>query len=151
MMQASEFHKLYVRDLDRLMSELDAYQDEESLWIKVDGINNSAGNLFMHLCGNLKHFIGAVLAKTGYERRRDFEFNGKVSLAELKVEIEQTKQILEEFFLSDKDVAYQEEYPLQPFGYEMTTAYFLMHLHSHLNYHLGQINYHRRILSNSSI
>ncbi len=150
MMLASEFKKLYGRDLDRLMTELEAYPNEESLWIKVDGINNTAGNLFMHLCGNLQHFIGAILIQSGYERKRDFEFNGKVSLTELKSEIEKTQQTLDDFFSNSADDRYQDEYPLQPFGYAMTTRYFLIHLHSHLNYHLGQINYHRRILSKSS-
>ncbi len=150
-MLATELNKLYTRDLDRLMIELESYADEESLWIKVDGINNSAGNLFMHLCGNLQHFIGAILAKTGYERQRDFEFNGKLSLAQITAEIVQTKQVLIDYFSNSEDADFQEEYPLQPFGYAMSVAYFMMHLHSHLSYHMGQINYHRRILSKSSI
>lgn len=150
MMLATDFKNLYNRDLDRLMAELDAYPDEELLWRKVDGINNSAGNLFMHLCGNLQHFIGAVLANSGYERKRDFEFNGKVKMNDLRSDIERTKQVLNEFFESESNADYLEDYPLQPFGYTMTTRFFMIHLHSHLNYHLGQINYHRRILSETS-
>ncbi|WP_436515507.1 DinB family protein [Ekhidna sp. To15] len=149
-MIASDFKKLFDRDLDRLMTELDAYPNEKSLWIKVDGINNTAGNLFMHLSGNLQHFIGAILAESSYERNREFEFNGKVSFNELMSEVEKTKQVLADYFQSDPSADYQEVYPLQPFGYPMTTRYFLIHLHSHLNYHLGQINYHRRILSKTS-
>jgi uncharacterized damage-inducible protein DinB len=38
-------------------------------------------------------------------------------------------------------------YPSNVFGYEMTTEYFLVHLYGHLDYHLGQINYHRRLLN----
>lgn len=150
MMQASDFKKLYNRDLDRLMTELEAYPDEESLWIKVDGINNTAGNLFMHLCGNLQHFVGAILAKTGYERQRDFEFNGKASFDEIKADIGKTKEVIDQTFSTITEESFDEEYPLQPFGYAMTVSYFLTHLHSHLNYHLGQINYHRRILSKSA-
>ncbi|MEP1032948.1 DinB family protein [Ekhidna sp.] len=146
-MQASDFKSLFIRDLDRLMDELETYTSEESLWIKVDGINNSAGNLFMHLCGNLQHFIGAVLANSGYERKRDFEFNGRVTIDELKTDIQETKRVLEDYFQNESNTAYDKEYPLQPFGYTMTINYFLMHLLGHLNYHLGQINYHRRILS----
>jgi uncharacterized damage-inducible protein DinB len=38
------------------------------------------------------------------------------------------------------------QYPLQVLGYPMTTTYFLVHLYGHLNYHLGQVNYLRRLL-----
>lgn len=145
-MQAKDFEKLYVRDLDKLLSELEAYPNEDSLWVKVDGINNSAGNLFMHLCGNLQHFIGAILADTGYERQRDFEFNGTATLDELKLQIGKTKQVLVDYFSRADAEDFQSEYPIQPFGHSMTVGYFLLHLHGHLNYHLGQINYHRRIL-----
>ncbi|MEO9483766.1 MAG: DinB family protein [Ekhidna sp.] len=149
-MLASELKDLFSRDLDRLMHELESYESEDVIWEKVGKISNSAGNLFMHLCGNLQHFIGAVLAKTGYERKRDFEFNGKVSMEELKLEIEKTKQTLQAYFETAEDSTFSEEYPLQPFGHAMTISYFLIHLQGHLNYHMGQINYHRRILSKTS-
>ena len=146
-MQASELKTLFSRDLDRLMTELEAYPNEDSLWVKADGINNSAGNLFLHLCGNLQHFIGAILNDTGYVRQRDFEFDGRVMLDELKDDIDKTKHVLEVYFDLVNDSVLQTEYPLQPFGYPMSINYFLIHLQGHLNYHLGQINYHRRILS----
>lgn len=149
-MVASDFKKLFSRDVDRLMTELEAYTTEEDLWITVDGINNSAGNLLMHLCGNLQHFIGAMLGNTGYERQRDFEFNGKMSLNELKEEISKTKSALNDYFDRGTSIDFEEEYPIQPFGHPMSVNYFLIHLNGHLNYHLGQINYHRRILSKTS-
>ena len=128
------------------MTELKAYSKEESLWKKVDGINNSAGNLIMHLCGNLQHFIGAVLGNTGYKRKRDFEFSGRVSFQELNEEINLTAKVIGDYFDQVDSSDLEEEYPLEPFGYPMTVNYFLMHLLGHLNYHLGQVNYHRRIL-----
>jgi len=39
------------------------------------------------------------------------------------------------------------QYPEKVFDYDMTVQYFLLHLLAHLSYHLGQINYHRRIVS----
>lgn len=145
-MIAQEFNKLFIRDLDKLMTELESYPEEEFIWKKVDGINNSAGNLMMHLCGNLQHFIGAVLGNTGYKRERDFEFSGRLSVDEIKEEIRVTKKVIDHYF-SQADVNdFDEQYPLEPFGYPMTVRYFLIHLQGHLNYHLGQVNYHRRIL-----
>jgi uncharacterized damage-inducible protein DinB len=146
-MIAQEFSKLFIRDLDKLMTELESYSVEESLWVKVDGINNSAGNLIMHLCGNLQHFIGAILGETGYERKRDFEFNGHTTVVELEDDIMLTKKVIADYFNQVDEGIFSKNYPLEPFGYSMTVNYFLIHLHGHLNYHLGQVNYHRRILS----
>ncbi len=144
-MLSTELKKLFERDLEYLGKELDAYPNEESLWIKTEGINNTGGNLFMHLCGNLQHFIGTIMMQNGYVRNRDFEFKGKLLLKELKKELEITKKVVETYF--EGVVAVEEKFPLEVFKYPMTVGYFLIHLHGHLNYHTGQINYHRRLLA----
>ncbi len=146
-MIVEDLAKLFERDLDRLQKELESYPSEESLWLKVEGINNTAGNLFIHLCGNLQHFIGATLAQNGYVRNRDFEFQGRLPFEQIKKEIEITKEVITQYFGKVKTSALDELYPLEVFGYPMTTSYFLIHLQGHMNYHTGQINYHRRILS----
>ena len=85
---------LYIRDLDKLEVELSSYPDEKSIWTTSGSISNSAGNLCLHICGNLQHFIGAVLGKSGYERNREFEFSAKnVPLEKLKIEISIKKDI----------------------------------------------------------
>ena len=66
--------EIFERDLNKLIEELKLYKDESSLWIVKDGISNSAGNLSLHLVGNLNHFIGATLGNSGYIRNRDDEF-----------------------------------------------------------------------------
>ena len=142
----SELNKLFTRDLDKLSKELNSYENEDQIWVVKNEINNSAGTLFLHLCGNLKHFIGATLDKTGYERDREFEFSGKVSKDDLVSNINETKEVLNEYFerVSVDDMS--DPYPLQPFGYPMTKSEFLVHLYGHLSYHMGQINYHRRLI-----
>lgn len=146
-MNTKDFQELFIRDLDRLKVELEAYPSEESLWVKADGINNSAGNLILHLCGNLLHFIGATLGETGYIRKRDFEFNGHVSYQDLMDGIEETKKMIQLSLnkLTDEDL--EKKYPVEHFGYPMKTGHFFLHLFGHFSYHLGQVNYHRRILS----
>lgn len=81
---SNEIKALFERDLDRLRAELDAYSDDDRLWQVAKDIKNSAGNLIMHICGNLQHYIGAVLSETGYVRDRDFEFTGRVAREELE-------------------------------------------------------------------
>ncbi|OCA71784.1 DinB superfamily protein [Chryseobacterium arthrosphaerae] len=138
---------LYKRDLNKLKTEIEAYQKEENIWKTDKNISNSAGNLCLHLIGNLNHFIGAQLGNTGYIRHRELEFSLKdIPQAELTEKIEATAAMIDSTLsqLSDEDL--KKEYPLVVFEDKMTTDYFLIHLVTHLDYHLGQINYHRRLL-----
>jgi uncharacterized damage-inducible protein DinB len=138
---------LFTRDLTKLKTEIEAYRNEEAIWKTDKHISNSAGNLALHLVGNLSHFVGAVLGNSGYIRNRDLEFSLKdVPKEELIRKIEQATETvgLTLQALSAEDL--EKEFPGEPLGYKMTTAYFLIHLFGHLSYHLGQINYHRRML-----
>ena len=138
---------LFERDLGKLIYEINQFPDEKQLWLTPGGINNSPGNLCLHICGNLKHFIGSLLGHTGYKRERDKEFSLRnVPKKELISNIEETKLILLKVFENLKQDKLKEKYPINVFNNDMTVEYFLIHLHSHLNYHLGQINYLRRLI-----
>ncbi len=138
---------LFQRDLKKLKTEITSYKDENKLWDYAGAIKNSGGNLCLHLCGNLQHFIGTTLSNLGYKRNRDAEFNRKnVPVDELIKEIDKTLEIVMETLKNFEEEKLIEIYPINVFGKEMTTGFFLAHLTTHLNYHLGQINYHRRLL-----
>lgn len=138
---------LYERDLDKLRTEIEAYSNEANLWKTVDGISNSAGNLCLHLTGNLQHFFGAILSNTGYVRDRDSEFaNRNVSRDEMLAMIDSTKEVVVRTLNQLTDDDFAKTYPIEVFGRPMTTGFFATHLATHFNYHLGQINYHRRLL-----
>lgn len=139
---------IYRRDLEKLKTEVEQYSSDEHLWLVHGEIANSGGNLALHLIGNLKHFIGATLGDSGYVRDRDSEFSSAgVSRAELISSIEETSEVVSATLanLATEDLA--ATYPIEVFGEPMTTEYFLVHLATHLSYHLGQINYHRRLLA----
>ncbi|MEJ2493611.1 MAG: DinB family protein [Ignavibacteriaceae bacterium] len=139
--------KLFNRDLEKLKTEISSYNDEKKLWEISGEIKNSAGNLCMHLCGNLQHFIGNILGNSGYVRNREAEFSTKdIQKEKLLDEINVTAKVVEKTISELKEDKFNEIYPVNVFGYEMTTEFFLVHLATHLNYHLGQINYHRRLL-----
>ena len=145
-----DLRKLFLRDLGKLEKEINAYRHESSLWLIDKEILNSAGNLCKHLTGNLKHFIGHILGKTGYIRDREAEFSTThLSKAALSLEIATTKEAINLSFDQLDTTKMKLKYPIDVLGYEMTVQYFLFHLLSHLNYHLGQINYHRRLLDKS--
>ena len=140
--------ELYERDLGKLKEEIGQYTDEADLWKTSDGISNSAGNLCLHLTGNLKHFFGAVLGNNGYVRNRDAEFSHKnVSKSDMLAEIDVTRNVVLSTLAELTEEDFDKPYPIEVFGQPLTTGYFLTHLTTHLNWHLGQINYHRRLLA----
>lgn len=138
---------LFQRELEKLKHEIAAYQDERNIWKIEHNIANSAGNLCLHLVGNLNTYIGKHLGGTDYVRDRDGEFSQKdVPQAELVRMVEGTIAVVEKSLASLTPEQLSEHYPADVFGEKMTTEFFLVHLLAHLTYHLGQVNYHRRLL-----
>lgn len=149
-MVLEELKKVFVKDLLKLKEEISLYKNEATIWQVKQGIANSAGNLCLHLVGNLNHFIGTTLGNTGYVRHRDQEFALKdIPRHQLIKMVEDTSAMIEKVLPNIKDDSLADEYPILVFKDKMTTGYFLIHLVGHLGYHLGQINYHRRLLENS--
>lgn len=138
---------LITRDLQKLKSELELYQQEASIWKVEKNIANSAGNLCLHLVGNLNAFVGSILGKTGYVRDRDAEFALKnIPRKELIQKIEATIEMVQNVLPTVRADALAAEYPVLVLKEKTTTEYFLIHLAVHLGYHLGQVNYHRRLI-----
>lgn len=140
---------LFERDLNRLHEQIESYSSESNLWIADKEITNCAGNLALHLVGNLNTFIGAVIGNTGYIRKRDLEFSLKdVPRAELLAMIDETRTIVDSSLENMDPSLMNTEYPILVFKEPRTYQHFLIHLATHLGYHLGQVNYHRRLLDN---
>lgn len=138
---------LFNRDLTKLKSEIELYENENKIWFVEKGITNSAGNLTLHLIGNLNTYIGAEIGKTNYIRNRALEFSQKdISKKELIKSIEETIIMIENALDKVTEEDLKKEYPVLVFDKKTSTEYFLIHLSTHLAYHLGQINYHRRMI-----
>lgn len=147
-MQKAIMTEMLVRDLEKLKAEVLLYPTDEALWITAGSISNSAGNLCLHLVGNLNHFVGFALGKTGYTRERDREFSDKGQTREqLAAAIEATIAVVKTSLEPLPESILEETFPLEKHGEWVTTGYMLTHLVTHLNYHLGQVNYHRRLLT----
>jgi len=137
----------FERDLDKLKQELNLFENENDIWKTKEGIINSAGNLTTHLLGNLNHFIGKTLANTDYVRNREEEFSVKnISREKLISDIDSLKEIIRNTLpeLSEEDL--KKQFPIKIQEQTFTTENMLTFLLAHLNYHLGQINYLRRML-----
>lgn len=146
-MNASSLIIFFKRDLEKLKSEIEQYQTESNLWIVDKGIANSGGNLSLHLVGNLKHFIGMEMGNIPFERHRDLEFSTKgVPRMELVKQIEETVGIVEKTLTGMSDKDFEKPFPNPVFKQQISAGEFLVHLATHLSYHLGQVNYHRRLL-----
>jgi hypothetical protein len=151
-MLASDLAVLMDRDLGRLQAELEAYPDDASVWRVGGTTKNSAGTLTLHLVGNLEAYVGAVFAGTGYARDRDAEFGDRdVPRAELLKRVARCRRNVAEGLSAVTDEAMLGAYPGElPAAFKgWTTHRFLIHLSSHFLWHLGQIDYHRRLLIES--
>ena len=140
---------IFNRDLNKLKDEINLYKSEPTLWQTEKEITNSAGNLCLHLVGNLNTFLGAVFGKTDYVRQRELEFSQKnIPKTTLVKMIDETISMVNLALDNITEDQLQEEYPIEVFPQKISTELFLIHLATHLTYHLGQINYHRRLLDN---
>ena len=144
----SALRSVFIRDLTAVGREIAAYPDDASLWKTVPGVANSAGTLALHAAGNIQHFIGATLGHSGYQRDREAEFSRRdLPRTALAAEIEKAVQAVDRALPGLTPEQLYAPYPLLIAGRRVRTLDFLVHLATHLSYHLGQVDYHRRILT----
>ncbi len=139
------------RDLRALAREVEAYPDEAALWQLPEGITNSAGTLVLHLTGNIQHYLGARLGNTGYMRDRPAEFSARgVPREALLRQIEAARGAVRSTVQKLTAEALELDFPEVVGGMRVVTGEYLIHLVSHFDYHLGQVNYHRRLVTRDS-
>ena len=140
-----------LRDLSGFELELEAYDTDAQVWELPKGVNNSTGTLTLHGCGNLRHFVGNVLGKSGYVRDRDAEFALRdLPRVELEMIIAVTRdEIARALDHLDPD-ALTLDFPLQVANTTLSTGQLLVHVATHLTYHLGEADMHRRIVTGKS-
>lgn len=136
------------RDLSALRREVETYPDERDLWRAVPGLSNVGGTLVLHLAGNLQHYFGARLGGTGYVRDRPAEFARRdVPRAELVREIEAARAAVKAGLAGLTEAQLRVEFPETIGGARLATGEYLIHLTAHFAYHLGQVDYHRRMVT----
>lgn len=143
-------HAILQRELAAVRRTVEAYPDDASIWAQRGGIPNTGGTIVLHIAGNLQHFIGAVLGGTGYRRDRDAEFARRnVPREALLAEIDAAAEAIDQGLgpIADGDDALLRTYPERIAGREVATGDYLVHLAAHLAYHLGQLDYHRRMVT----
>ena len=147
MSTATELAHLFRRDLAKLGQQIESFPDDEGIWRSLPGITNPAGNLALHLEGNLREFVGRLLGQLPYQRNRDLEFSARgVSKRELGERLTALRDSIPKVIENLSEEQLEQEYPQVVLGSAMSTSEFLIHLYGHLNWHLGQLDYLRRIL-----
>jgi len=148
---ATELAALYRRDLVRLTQEIEAFPDE-LLWELRPGIANSAGTLTLHLEGNLRHFVGFILGEVAYTRQRDLEFSTRgLSRENLLERLRPLQELVPAVISKLSEEALGNMYPINVFGGDpLPTQQVLLSLYGHLSYHMGQIDYLRRVVSGNA-
>jgi uncharacterized damage-inducible protein DinB len=147
-MLAQYLSAIILRDLQTLRRELEAYPEERDLWATPPGIVNSAGTLGLHLAGNMRHFVGAVLGGSGYVRNRDAEFSRRdVPRTELLAEVDAAIREVERALRDLPADQLAAPFPVPAGKVTVNTTDFLIHLVAHFDYHLGQVDYHRRLVT----
>jgi uncharacterized damage-inducible protein DinB len=144
----STLRVLFARELRTLRREVERYPDDEAPWRALPGVPNTGGTLVLHLAGNLQHYVGTMLSGSRYRRDRDAEFARRgVPREALAAEIDAALHAVEQGLATLDASALDAPYP-EPFeGGAVRTRDFLLHLHAHLAYHLGQVDVHRRAVT----
>ncbi len=143
-----DLSRVLVRDLDAVSREVAAYADDAGPWRTMPGMGNCGGTLVLHLVGNVRHFVGAVLGSTGYVRDRELEFSRRdVPRDELQVQLRLTIVDVRATLAACDPSLLDGQFPVAVRDRHLTTRAFLLHLATHLTYHLGQLDAHRRIVT----
>ncbi|HEY9505479.1 MAG TPA: DUF664 domain-containing protein [Gemmatimonadales bacterium] len=136
------------RDLQALAREVAAYPDERALWETPPGITNSAGTLALHLAGNVRHYLGAQLGGTGYVRDRPAEFASRnVPRRTILAQIDEARAAVRAAAARTGADREEQDFPEVVGGVRVATGEYLIHLVSHFTFHLGQVDYHRRVVT----
>jgi len=149
---AKSLAELLSRDLSRLIRQIEAFPDDEGLWRTLPGITNSAGNLALHIEGNLREFVGRQLGQVPYIRKRELEFSSKgMGRKELGERLAEVNHSIPPIVAGLSTGQLEMDYPEAVLGTPMSTQAFLIHLYGHLNWHVGQVNYLRCIIVGDQI
>ena len=144
---SKELATLFRRDLEKLIHEIESFPDDESLWQVLPGVSNAAGNLALHIQGNLREFVGRQLGQLSYVRNRALEFSARgLSRREVCAQLTELMDTIPMVIENLSEEQLEMEYPEVVLEAATSTREFLIHLYGHLNWHLGQVNYLRRIL-----
>lgn len=144
----SDLTLMLTRELDGIAREIEAFPDDTTIWQVAPGVTNSAGNLALHIAGNMLHFIGTLLGNTGYVRDRDREFSQRSGTKrELLEELARARAVVQRVLPSVPPESLETTLTTHSMPGPVRAQRLLLHMCAHAGFHLGQIGYLRRIVT----
>lgn len=139
---------LYSREIERLKTEITAFEADELLWKQPDAQIPAAGNTCLFIAGTLQHFIGNMIGDSGYIRNKEAEMKARnLSRERLIEEVDNTKRVVVDTLEQVTKADLQKVFPTKEFEEDVTTEYYLIHLLKNLSFHIGQIAILRSLVS----
>jgi len=114
---------------------------EKEIWWRPNEASNAAGNIVLHLCGNVRQWIISGLGGAPDLRERDREFSERgpvprrVLISQLKRTVKKACQTIDR--VSPKNLSRQFEIQ----GFRVSGLLAIAHVYEHFAYHTGQIIY----------
>lgn len=143
-----ELGRLFARDLARWRQQVEAFPDTASLWRTAGGFTNPAGTLALHVEGNLREYVGRQLGRIPYARNRDLEFRARdVERPEILDRLTSLAEAIPAVVAALTPAQLDADFPEPYDGLTLSARQFLVHLFGHANYHLGQVDALRRVVT----
>lgn len=140
----------YFRHLAARVEKAATAVPEDRLWVKPFSFGNSIGHLVLHLTGNLNHYVGALVAGTGYVRDREYEFVDPATYPrrELLARFHETVDMVVRTIESQDEAGFVTTVEAQE-PIRTRLGLFLV-CAAHLNNHIGQMSYLVQALESST-
>ena len=124
---------------------------EDQIWARSSDNENAVGNLVLHLCGNIRQWIGSRVAGLPDIRTRDAEFAARAGLgrAELKERLRATVAETADQIRAVTPERLETNTRIQ--GYQVTVLEAIYHVVEHFAHHAGQIIFATKLLTGSDL
>jgi uncharacterized damage-inducible protein DinB len=139
--------RLFDEQIPRLYRSLSLLEDEE-IWRRPNENTPSVGNLVLHLCGNVRQWIGTGIGGAPDVRKRAEEFSeeGPLPKEDLTRRIDEMQADARKALAAADPASLLETHRIQAF--EETGLAILVHVVEHFSYHVGQISYVAKSIRN---
>jgi uncharacterized damage-inducible protein DinB len=123
----------------------------EQIWMRGGDHENAIGNLVLHLCGNVRQWIGSGVGGQADVRMRDAEFaaRGGLEAAELRERLTAVVAGAAEIIRTLPAGRLTERIRVQ--GYDVSVLEAIYHVVEHFSGHTGQIIFATKLLTGDDL
>lgn len=125
--------------------------DDGQVWLRHSGNENAIGNLVLHLCGNVRQWIGHAVAGNPDQRDRDSEFDARGGLgkADLLHKLDEVVDAAVNSIRTLPPARLEEQTEVQK--YHVTILEVIYHVVEHFAQHTAQIIFATKLLTGQDL